>query len=71
LQAIVGVLNKHGGSMKPGALADALAIDLHKLRYQMNPFLKSGALMAIGAMLNRLVYVGKTKSQPKSAKEEF
>jgi hypothetical protein len=62
LQAIVGVLNKHGGSMKPGMLADALAIDIHVLRYQMKPFLESGALTVSGATLNRLVHVGKSKA---------
>jgi hypothetical protein len=48
--------------MKPGALADALTIDLHKLRYQMKPFLANGALTVSGATLNRLVHVGKVKT---------
>jgi hypothetical protein len=51
--------------MKPGALADALAINIHVLRYQMKPFLESGALAATGATLNRLVHVGRTKASVK------
>lgn len=61
-EAIVAQLKAHGGSMKPGALAKALKIPKHVLRYQLKHVVRAGRVTVTGATLNRQVALPRSRA---------
>lgn len=53
--AILAMLKKHGGVMKPGELAAALKLTVVNLRYRLKPLVKSKQVAVTGTTMSRRV----------------